>query len=306
MKNLSLGILVLTLLLSCTSKETNTEEVQESQQLASTLGNLDIKESTPAVSDDIINDILQSIPSPLEISILIKEVGSMYNKADLSNYSSVSKYNTNFDQALNLGIYGTDLGYANIYNKNQDALNYLNSVQDLADGLTIGQFFDYATLKKLAESADGNLDELLRTTTANFEKINYHLRQQKREHLSILLLTGGWVEAVYLTSLVHQRSNNELLKEKLGEQKLVLDRILLVLDVYKDRNGFPELIRDLTELQKIYNRIEIETVYGEPTMVEKDGMLVVVDNTKSVVKISDRDADSITSLVKSIRNKIIN
>ena len=95
----------------------------------------------------------------------------------------------------------------------------MNSVQNLAEGLTIGQFFDYATLKSLAESADQNLDALLRTTTANFEKINYHLRQQKREHLSILLLTGGWLEAVYLTTLVHQRTQNEVLREKLVSKK---------------------------------------------------------------------------------------
>jgi hypothetical protein len=258
------------------------------------------------VDDDIINDILQSIPSPLEISLLIKEVGSYYNKGDLNNHSKVTSYSTNFDKALNLGIYGTDLGYANIYNKNQDALNYLNSVQNLAEGLTIGQFFDYATLKTLAESADQNLDALLRTTTANFEKINYHLRQQKREHLSILLLTGGWLEAVYLTTLVHQRTQNEVLREKIGEQKIVLDRILLVLDVYKTRNGFSELISDLKKLQSVYDQIDIETVYEEPTMVEKDGVLVVVDNTKSVVNITDRDLDTITSLTKSIRNKIIN
>lgn len=263
---------------------------------------------TPAmeVNDDIINDILQSIPSPLEISLLIKEVGSYYNKADLNDHARVSSYSTNFDKALNLGIYGTDLGYSNIYNKNQDALNYLNSVQDLAEGLTIGQFFDYATLKSLAESADQNLDALLRTTTANFEKINYHLRQQKREHISILLLTGGWLEAVYLTTLVHQRTNNEVLREKIGEQKIVLDRILLVLDVYKTRNGFADLIVDLKKLQAVYDQIEIETVYEEPTMVEKDGVLVVVDNTKSVVNITNRDIDTITSLTKSIRNKIIN
>ena len=78
------------------------------------------------------------------------------------------------------------------------------------------------------------------------------------------------------------------------------------MDVYRTRNGFAELIADLKKLQSVYNQIEIETVYEEPTMVEKDGVLVVVDNTKSVVNITNRDIDTITSLTKSIRNKIIN
>ncbi|MDW7690323.1 hypothetical protein R9C00_23830 [Flammeovirgaceae bacterium SG7u.111] len=303
MKTLYLSIFTIAFLLGCgdnnASNEEQGNEVKHDKEVV-------VEELAPQLSDDIINDILQSIPSPLEISLLIKEVGTVYQKSDLNDYNNVSRYNSSFKQALNLGIYGTDLGYANIYNKNQDALSYLNSVQKLAEGISIGQFFDYNTLKQLAESADENLDELLRTTTANFEKINYHLRQQKREYLSILLLTGGWVEALYLTTMVHDRTKNEVLREKIGEQKIVLDRILLVLDVYKDRRDFPELINDLKELQKIYDQIEIETVYGQPTMVEKDGMLVVVDNTKSVVKITDRDIDSITSLLKSIRRKIIN
>jgi hypothetical protein len=301
MKNLLASLLTVAFSLSCGSGHISASE-RDPQTMA-------IQLQAAAVSqqgnDDIINDILQSIPSPLEISLLIKEVGSIYNKAELNDHNGVTKYTTNFDQALNLGVYGTDLGYANIYNKNQDALNYLNSVQKLADALTIGQFFDYSTLKKLAESADQNLDELLRTTTSNFEKINYHLRQQKREYLSILLLTGGWLEASYLTSLVHQKTKNPKLREKIGEQKLVLDRIMLVLDVYKTKPGFADLIKDLKELQNVYNRIEIETVYGQPTMTEKNGVLVVVDNTKSVVKMTDRDVDTITSLFRSIRNKIV-
>jgi len=303
MKNFYLGLLTVAFLLGCGEQ---TASSNEEKDLGSNNSPTEAVEENPKVSDDIINDILQSIPSPLEISLLIKEVGSVYQKGDLNDYSKVSNYNTNFKQALNLGVFGTDLGYANIYNKNQDALNYLNSVQKLAEGLNIGQFFDYNTLKRLAESADEDLDELLRTTTANFEKINYHLRQQKREYLSILLLTGGWVEALYLTSMVHEKTQNAALREKIGEQKIVLDRILLVLDVYKNRRDFPELINDLRELQKIYDQIEIETVYGQPTMEEKNGMLVVVDNTRSVVKITDRDVDSITSILKSVRSKIIN
>ena len=123
--------------------------------------------------------------------------------------------------------------------------------------------------------------------------------------MSILLLTGGWVEATYLTTLVHNRTKNAKLKEKIGEQKLVLEQILLVLDVYKTKPKFSGLIAELTQLQKVYDQIEIEIVYGEPTMIEKDGQLIVVDNSKSTVKITDSDLQSITNLIKSIRSNII-
>ncbi|MEN7550143.1 hypothetical protein AAG747_19645 [Rapidithrix thailandica] len=257
-----------------------------------------------SVSDDAIMQILQAIPSPLEISMLIKELGTVYNKTDLNNSDFVSKYNTSFKKALNLGVYGTDLGFANIYSKNQDALNYLSSVKKLADGLSIGQFFDYQTIKKLAESAN-NFDELLMTTTSNFEKINYHLSQQGRDHLSILLLTGGWIEALHITTIVQQRSKHEDLKVKIAEQKIVLDQILKVLQMFKTKPEFPGLISDLNELKKVYNEISIETTYGQPTTQEVNGMLVVMDNNSSTVKVTDAQIDKITSLIRSVRNKII-
>lgn len=251
-----------------------------------------------------LETIMKSIPTPLEISLLIKEVGTLYNKADLNDSDAVSRYSTQYKKAINLGIYSTDLGYANIYGKNQDALSYLSSVRQLAADLRIEQFFDYATIKALAESSD-KLDELIQTTTANFEKINFHLREQKRDYLSILLLTGGWLEALYLTTVVQQKSQNDQLKEKLGEQKIVLEQILVVLDVYKTKPGFEELISDLSELQGVYDEIEIVTESGDGEMKEVDGQLVVTGGDVTTVKITDADADTIANLVKSIRNKII-
>lgn len=267
-------------------------------------GNKEDTEVPIVMSDEIINDIIQSIPSPLEITTLIQEGGAIYNRDEMNDDDAVSRYNTNFKKALNLGVYGTDLGYANIYGKNQDAMNYLNSVQSLAKGLAIEQFFDYKTLSRLAES-NNNLDSLILTTTQNFEKINFHLREQKRESLSILLLTGGWVEATYLTTLVYNKKPNNALKDKIGEQKIVLGQILLVLDVYRNKAGFAELIDDLRELQKVYDNIEIETKFVEPEMVEKNGELIFIDKSVSEINITEEHIKQISSLANGIRGTII-
>lgn len=288
---------ILALLLGCGNNNASTEEVSEvvTEETVAT---------TAQVSDDIISDILQAIPSPLEISFLIKEVGTKYNSTNLNSIDLVSNYNTSYQQALNLGTYATDLGYANLYGKNQDVLSFLNCVKKLADNLNIGQFFDYETIRQLASNS-GNVDALLQLTQQNFEKINYHLREKKQENLSILILTGGWVEAIYLTSLVHQETKNKQLKEKIGEQKVVLEQILMVLEIYKTKPNFSTLINDLKELQKVYNSVEMKTIVGKTRTVEKNGELIVETETQTVVNISDDDVQKITSLVKSIRNKIV-
>jgi len=291
-------ILAFLLLWSCDSNKTQPERVDNKKTENS-------DSVVPKVSNEIIVDILQSIPSPLELSLLIQKIGTDYNRASLSDPTRVANYNNSFRQSLSLGVYSTDLGYANLYGKNQDVLDFLNSVKELADNLNIGQFFDYNTIKKLAQSSS-NLDSLLRITQQNFEKINVHLQDQKREHLSILILTGGWIEGLYLSSLVYEKTKNPQLREKIGEQKVALEQILLVLDIYKTKPNFGVLIDDLKELQKIYNRVKITITAGDPIMVEsKNGELIIEQGTVSTVEIDEKDLESIISLLKSIRNKII-
>jgi hypothetical protein len=260
--------------------------------------------ATAEMRPEVITDIIQSIPSPLEVSYLIKEIGTSYHRDALNNPDFVDQYTNNYKMALNLGIYSTDLGYANIYDKNQDALNYLNAVKKLADGLRIGEFFDYSTIRKLMQN-NGNLDSLLQQTTSNFEKINNELNRQKREYLSILILTGGWLEANYLTTLVYKESENEKLKEKIGEQKIVLDKILQVLKVYRSKQNFSGFIADMEELKRAYDNVTINIKVGQPKMELIGNEIVMTDTNETVVTITDQDVKKIASLVQSIRDKLI-
>ena len=43
----------------------------------------------------------------------------------------MNQYATDFSKALNLGIYGADLGYVSMYNKTQDAISYLAVIASL-------------------------------------------------------------------------------------------------------------------------------------------------------------------------------
>src|SRR4051812_18580314 len=48
------------------------------------------------ISDEAIGEIIKSIPSPLEISMLIKESGNAYDSKILNPENNYSKYNSNF------------------------------------------------------------------------------------------------------------------------------------------------------------------------------------------------------------------
>lgn len=259
----------------------------------------------PAISEEVISDIIQQIPSPLEISFLLKNSGSKYNSEVLNDPDNISNYNSSFEKALNLGIYGTDLGYANIYEQNQDALFYLSSIRTLADELSIGQFFDFGTIKRLATNSD-NLDSLLLITTQNFNHINSYLQENQRQNLSILILTGGWLEALHVVcEVVKANPGNQQLIDKVGEQKIILDNIKLLLGFYKNDPYIADLHKSILELEEVFADIEIIYTYAEPTFKEVNGMLVIEDNSSTTIKITSENVRAIREKVSAIREKII-
>jgi hypothetical protein len=259
-----------------------------------------------AIDTEVIGSILQSIPSPLEISVLLKESGQKYDNTILNSADNVSKFNNNYKKALNLGIYGTDLGYTNIYQQNKDGIRYLSAIKSMADGLNIGQFFDVETIGRLANNSR-NLDSLLLITTQNFNSINAYLQSQNRSNLSVLLLAGGWVEAMQITCQVAAKDKkNKDLKDTIGEQKIILENIMLLLSFYKDADpNMASLLKDFEELKSAYDKINIVYTYKESTMEVVDGVAMIKDNSTTSIQITDEDIVLIQKITDSIRTKII-
>lgn len=260
----------------------------------------------PTISDAVIGDILQQIPSPLEISVLLKESGKKYNVGYLNSADNLPKYNSNYKKALNLGVYGTDLGYTNIYEKNQDGVKYMESIKKLADGLNIGQFFDVETIGRLATNSK-NLDSLLLITTQNFNSINHYLQTQQRANLSVLLLTGGWLEAMHITcNVAAVNPDNKELQEKVGEQKVILENIILLLSFYKDTDAnMASLLKDMEDLKKVFDQVNITYTYKESTFEIVDGVMVIKDNSTTTIDITPENVNNIRTITQSIREKII-
>lgn len=297
MRILFAGLLAF-ILMSCGSGKKPDEKAFE-ESLDSTLN------QGPTIDQEVIGSILGQIPSPLEISVLLKQSKVKYSPSLLNSPDNLSKYNSNYKMALNLGVYGTDLGYTNIYEQNKDGIKYLSSIKSLANQLNIGQFFDIETIARLATNSK-NLDSLLLITTQNFNSINQYLQEQSRSNLSVLLLTGGWIEAMQVTCQVAMKNpDHKDLLEKIGEQKITLEQILLLFSFYENDENMASLLNDLKELETAFNNINITYTYKESSMEVVDGVAVIKDNSTTTIDITEDDVKTIMSTTNSIRNKII-
>ncbi|MGD1842596.1 MAG: hypothetical protein ACFB0B_17135 [Thermonemataceae bacterium] len=299
MKKLLLSLTLILFLFSCGEDADPDDDDNTTQDTTSTDDSRRAK-----LSPDVIKGIIESIPNPIEISFLIKETGLKYDPTILNSIDKISDYNTDYRKALNLGVYSTDLGYANIYGQSQDAINFLQGVKEMADGLNIGKFFDYETIKTLASNSD-KLDELIQETTTNLERMNEYLQQEDRSDMTVLILTGAWVEAVYLTTSVAQKQSNDQLNIRIAEQKVTLDQLSLLLGHYETSPKMKKLKAELEELDQAYKNIDVKYEKGESKEVIEDGILTIQQTEVPVINMTQEDLDNIYQKISDIRSQII-
>ena len=259
----------------------------------------------PEISTETINNIIASIPSPLEMATMLKNNKQGYDANLLNSPNNIVKYNTNYKIAFNIGVYSADLGYINIYEKTFSAMNYLKNIKKLADDIHIGQFFDFETLKRLATNTK-NYDSLLFISTDNFNRMDAHLRMQNRNELSVLMICGAWLEGVNIACQVAKTNPNKDLTERLGFEKINLDNILAIVNAYKQDSYFAQIAKELERLKQIYSKIEISYQYIEPETKEVNGQLVIVNKSKSSVNITEQQLQEIISEISRVRELMVN
>lgn len=257
------------------------------------------------ISKEAMNDIIDNISSPVEMAALIKSTGVPFNQKFLAPTNKIDRLNTNFKQALNLGVLGCDLGYLNMYEKTGSVLTSMQAIKKLADELYIGQFFDFNTIKRLA-SNNGDLDSLMYISVQSFNNMDEYLRENNRSDISSLLVTGMWIEGMYLACQVIKEAPQKDIIERVGNSKIVLKDLLLILKNYKSNNSFSALINEIEKMNKEYDNVTIHVIPGEPEMVEIDGMLTFQQNDQQIVNISDETLANIIAAIESTRSMIIN
>ncbi len=296
-KNTCFILLTISLLFGCSSEGKKQDALQVPDSV--------INEGILEISNEAMQDIIQNISSPVEIAAKIKASGIPFSKKYLAPTDKVSSYNTNLQQSIALGIFGADLGYLNMYNKTGQVLDYISSIKKLADYIKVGQFFDFSTLKRLATN-NTNLDSLMYISVHSFNQMDDYLRKNNRGNLSALIIAGVWLEGVYMISQVATDYPDPEMSEKVGEQKIILGDLMLILKNYSKDPNFTKYLEDFEKIREVFRPVKISYEMGEPEAVEQDGMLVIIQNEKSIVHITDEQLALITKTVNDIRNKLIN
>lgn len=245
---------------------------------------------------------LFSVPSPVQTALLIKELKIPFNESLLNPNENISNYSKMNSKALNLGIYGADLGYVTLYDQNAKAISYLSTVESLAKDLGISGAFDKSFLERFEANSD-NEDSMLVILTDAFRKGDSFLKENERKNTSALILTGGWLESMHFATKLYQESKENKILMRIGEQKQSLETIIELLEKYNEDGESDNIIADFKALNESFQKINVSYKYVEP-VTDVDNKVTTIKN-KMVIDLGDELTNEIIEKVSSIREKVI-
>jgi hypothetical protein len=246
---------------------------------------------------------LFSIPSPYQAAYIIQQHDVNFSRALLNDPELYGQYTTSFKKALNLGVYGTDLGYLNIFNRDQELQGYFNAFRSLAEDLGLSNAVAPAELESVKNrlmNGDSAVFHLSRT----YRKFDAYLREHNRQKLGALVLAGGWIESNYILSQIVLESNQRQLINRLGEQKYVLENLIdLLSSYYYEASRYTELVDALVDIAYQYDGVIYNYYYKKP-VVKEEQKLTIIRSTSNVV-ISEYHIQTISKKLSELRNKIV-
>jgi hypothetical protein len=301
MKGRSFFVLILLLLVSFACRNSSNKKAEFVFPEADTIP---IGEAEK-LSAEAIDEIAKNIASPVEIANLLQSLAVPFSPDYLASSIDANKQATSFDKALTLGILGADLGYLNMYEKTGSSIDILSSIRKLAEGISVGQFFDFETIKRLSLNKS-DLDSLLFLSIDSYTQIDEYLRENNRGQLSALMIIGVWLEGQYLATQVMTEYPDPVLRDRIGEQKIILNDLIMLAKPYCNRDSeFGSLCRELQEIKDKFRDVRITYTLGEPVSKEVNGALVVEQTETSQVEMTDVQLAGIIAITKNVRNKLI-
>ncbi|MGE0560289.1 MAG: hypothetical protein AB7O47_00595 [Flavobacteriales bacterium] len=249
---------------------------------------------------DKAKKIFYTIPSPFETALIFESSGVSYNIGLLNPIDNVSNYSTSVKQALNFGVYGADLSYANIFDQSQQCMFYMNSAKKLADQLGVTAAFDAETIERIERNLN-NRDSLMNIINDSYWIADSHLKENQQDYLSALIIAGGWIEGLYLGSATLRKEKpSDAIMKAIADQKYSMDNLIELMDLYNHE----EVTKLKTKLMTLKASFDKITETSTETSVNTDADVAVIGGG-SMLNYTPETIMEIATNVKTIRDEII-
>lgn len=196
------------------------------------------------------------LPTSFYITSMLQEAEAPYISSVSNSVDKVEDYFSQYEKALNLGVYGADLCYAVTYMETQQILLYLNASRRLMNEINASTAFHKSCCNRVEDNLN-NEDSLITIISDSFFDTHNYLTNNQEDKIAILIMTGSWIESLYIaTQIGLTAGNNKKIIDIIYEQETSLNKLLEVMDPVKEDKDMVGIYDDLSDIKKIYAAIE--------------------------------------------------
>ncbi|MGQ9621104.1 MAG: hypothetical protein ACUVTX_09015, partial [Bacteroidales bacterium] len=261
------------------------------------------RSSTKGEAPDIKKEIFYGLLTPTEITTIFSRLGVPHDNSILNPVTNSDLYTSNAKAAINLGIYGVDFGYVKIFGIGQQMIDYILTVKEISNKLRIPEKYLIEPIRKL-KSGMSDPDSVMALVNKSYSDIENHLRKDGRESTAGLMLMGGWIEALYITSqlLYNPENPDKEVVEKIAQQKYTLTSLIGFMRNYYDDPVVVFYTKKLIYLRRFYDTFNIYFKKGD---LEIDTNRKVLLSSGSDINITIETLSKIKDYVNKLRTEIV-
>lgn len=267
---------------------------------------------TGEISDEEAGEVFDQIeqmtnvyhlcPSPAEMLSIINVDNMQFNGDILNPPQNIDIYLDTRSQTLNLGVYITDMAYASLFGRNEETIDYLEIVREIAEKIRVSDAIKQGLIDRAKQNV-GFIDSLFVLSNEAFINMLLFCEKNSRPNTIILISAGAFIESLYLAiQMIEQYDPSSYLIQHLAEQKYVLDNLLTSAAKIVDDPHVSVTIEMLMALNKIYN--QLETTDGVTTVKKESDDKLVIGGGKKIL-ISEKEFEQLKETALQIRYNII-
>lgn len=243
-------------------------------------------------------------PSPDEVMAFFETTLITYNPEILNKVDRVSNYFDSKSQALNLGIYLSDVAYINLFDNSTDAMHYMEAVFVLSEKLNISAAYNDDAVSRLMSNIS-NQDSTMKITEEIYFSLIDYLTKNQRENILALVSIGSYIEILHLTleSVGEYSADNPIL-EQIEDLNILLENIFLYAERYTIDMNVEKAFGYLQSIQNILNELSIkEAEVNINNEASENNKLVISGGTD--YEMSEATYNKLRAEVEKIRSSII-
>ena len=243
------------------------------------------------------------LPLPGEILETVSHLNIKYNPELLSSAKNKDKYIGSKSQALNLGVYVTDMAYAALFNRPAETVEYIEAIQSLSSEIGISSNI-FETLIIRAKANTGKIDSLVSISNESFSSMLDFLETGGMESTIAQITAGSYIESLYIVL----QSIDEFSED--DEFQMILTNLKYPFENLKERAKSLELGENENGIKYYLNQIslifnEIEMISSETSISqEQKGKISIQGGDKFRMK--KEDFIELKAKVSGIRKNIVN